>query len=330
MKMNKNKSITFLTGIFVAVILMTFVVGSVIAQEDQTTDLNYPERPIRVIIPYAPGGTSDYVVRQLEKVIREQNLLPVPLVLTNIGGASGTIGSEELFRSDPDGYMIMVHQPSLTVAKLLGISDLSWDDFEPVARVCDGVMGVHVKADSQWETFEDLITHAKENPGEQKWSWTPGGTSMLMAQCAILKTGIDVTYVPSEGTAEMLTKILGGHIDVITNSVNGVHAYLDSGDIRTLGINAPSRMTLLPDLPTFLELGYDMGFSQSYAAFAPPGTPKEIIKYLEGVFIKAMETDEWKEAISNAYFVPNAGTANDVIETYSKCDIAIKEVLEVE
>ena len=248
----------------------------------------FPDHPITLIVPWAPGGSTDQTSRALARAAQEH--LGQPIVVLNKPGASTTIGMAELAKAKPDGYTIGTLSSSSYLLALQG-RELPYhpiDAFSYISYYGDNLIGIAVPADSRWKTLADLIADAKANPGKLNYGTAAiGSTQHLSTEALTLATGARFTHVPQQGSAGSMTALLGKHIDFITEtSVWAPH--VAAGRVRLLAVTSPKRASAYPDVPTFAEL--DVSPIRSVQAIiGPAGMPEAQRKVLEGAFRKALK-----------------------------------------
>ncbi|NEU31308.1 tripartite tricarboxylate transporter substrate binding protein [bacterium LRH843] len=253
-------------------------------ETEKEAKVDYPKKPIQVVVPAGAGGDTDANARVLAKYLEKE--LGQPLVVTNVGGAGGTVGSKEVLDAENDGYKVLFFHNSMLLNHILGLSDFSVHDFELAGiSVFDEGNTFLVNGASKYETLTDLIEDARANPGEVSIATEIGGFTHLQLLALEKDQDIELNIVDVGGAADKITALLGGHIDIVPTSLGLVKGYLESGDMRTLGIMAAERVDLMPDTPTFAEQGVDSIFEKIFFYAFPPETPKEIVE----VFSKAME-----------------------------------------
>lgn len=285
-----QKSTLFLCGLALLVVLSVIATGAVLA-------MDYPERDIRVIVPYKPGGGSDVRARLVEKIVREKKLLPHPFVVTNMPGGGAAPGQREVLRAKPDGYTILLHHGQVIIGHLLGILKWNYDAFAPIAQITENPLIICTHKDRGWKTFEDLIAAAKKDPGTITWSWGGmGGHGHFTSEAIFSQAGIRVRPVAHGGAAESKVSLAGKQIDIAIFGVVPLD-YIKSGDFVPLAVTADGRMPQLPDVPTLKEKGVDVSISIRYSFFAPKKTPEPILKTLRDTLKKVTETAEYKEKI---------------------------------
>jgi len=258
---------------------------------------NWPDRPVKIILPYAPGGATDAIGRpwaeKLSKAFGEQ------FVVENRGGASGTIGVEAAVRSPADGYTLLL-TPNSAIAIIPQLRKVAYDavdDLEPVARVGDIVGGFVVHPSIGVKTMKELIAYAKKNPGKLTFG-TPGlGTSVhLRLEMLKLRAGIDILNVPYRGSGDALNDLLPGNIHMMNEIV--VFPHVKAGKLNLLAINHTERHWDFPNVPTLAELGIENADVPIwFALWAPKGTPKHIIEKLNAKMSELAKSPDLKAAM---------------------------------
>lgn len=248
--------------------------------------VNFPgDKQISLIVPYSAGGASDTTARiyasELEKA------LGTTVVVSNVTGASGAIGLEQVRNANPDGYTIAYMPVESTMLRALGFTDLSTDDFKFIGRAMTIPAAVTVRADAPWDTMEDFLAYAKEHPGEIQVGNSGTGSIWHIAAASIEdKCGVEFTHVPFDGAAPAVAALLGNNIQAVTVSPSEVKTNVDSGDFKVLSILGEGHSSVVPDVQTAQEMGIDIAI-QGWGGFAvPKDTPQEIIDIL----VKASET----------------------------------------
>jgi tripartite-type tricarboxylate transporter receptor subunit TctC len=238
----------------------------------------YPSRPLRMVIPFPPGGGLDTVGRVVAAGLGER--LGVQVVVDNRGGASGTIGTREAERAPPDGYTVLFgSSDTLTVLPLLR-SNLSFDIL-PVAKAADLHILFAAHPGFAARSLSELITLAKEKPGTIRFA-SPGHASISHMTFEYFKAlaGLDIVHVPFNGGGPAAAAVIGGHVELVSGGLN-LFRQINAGQLRPLALAAPQRSRLLPEVPTTTEAGYgDVRVSSWFGLFAPRGTSPEIVSRL--------------------------------------------------
>ncbi len=248
----------------------------------------FPDRPIRLIVPWAAGSSSDVQMRSLADVA--QGILGQSVVVENRAGAAGTIHSQALATARPDGYTLgqmhlgVIRRPFL-------LRNAGWNavtDFTHIIRLCGWVLGVAIKADRPWKTWRDYIEHARANPGRVSYS-TSGiaTTNHLAMEDLARRERIELVHVPFRGSSEGVTAVLAGQVDSIADASTWA-PLVETGQMRALSVWTAERLARLPDVPTLKDLGYDMVVSTAYGISGPKGIDPAIVGILHGAFKAAL------------------------------------------
>ncbi|PJE32588.1 Tripartite tricarboxylate transporter family receptor [Pseudooceanicola marinus] len=279
---------TFLTTGAAAAALMTALAGPLAAQ-------TYPEGPITIVVPFPPGGSTDLLARQLGESLSAQ--LDQPVVVENRGGAGGTVGANYVAQSDPDGYTLLMGVTGSNAISAALRDDLPYsptENFDPVSIVISSPLALVVNSDSDFESVQDVLDFAKENP-DTFTHGTPGvGTSMHMAgELFALESGTSLVHVPYKGSAAALQDLLGGRIDAMFGDILVTSEYIANGRLTALGVTGTQEHFLLEGVPTIAEAGLpDYAAFSWQGLFAPAGTPTEALDTLYGAVSTALESEE--------------------------------------
>jgi tripartite-type tricarboxylate transporter receptor subunit TctC len=251
------------------------------------------KKPIKFIVPWAAGGDTDAIVRIMASYV--EKILGKPLIIVNITGASGTVGAREAKNSVPDGYTILSVHDSIHTTYYVGISDINYWDFVPIALVTStpSVVATHSKA--KWNSMKELLEDAKKRPGQITFGATLGSTSHFFP--ALIEKEVDIKwrYVSYEGTAPRMTALLGGHIDLGETNIPGGKELLKAGKLKLLAIATEKRSPELPDVPTLKELGINIVYAVNRGVLALKGTPEDVLMKLEDAFAKAAKDPGFKK-----------------------------------
>ena len=255
----------------------------------------YPERAIKIIVPWAAGGDTDVIFRPFANLL--QKYLGQPVVIANVGGASGTVGEREAASAAPDGYTVFGAHDFIHSVYFGGMTDIKYSEaFEPVCMMTSTPSVVTVGAKTPWKTFKELVDDAKKRPGQIVVGASLGSTSQYSMALAAKAAGIKFKYVPYDGTAKRMTALLSGNIDVGDSNLTQ-KSKVEAGLLRFLANMAPKRTTGLEDVPTMKELGYDVTYSVNRGLMVPKGTPAAVITKLNDACAKAAKEPEYAKAM---------------------------------
>jgi len=258
--------------------------------------INFPTSTIEVIVPWGAGGSLDTMGRGVQ---RHFNLNGRTIVVTNITGASGAVGTMEGVHANPDGYrLLLTGIQSILSYSMAGSYDMTIDDLIPIATLGFDQRVIAVHNDSPFQTFEDVVEWAMENPGELTWGGSGArGFNEMLSRKIWDSIGIEANWIPFEGGAAARTAGLGGHIDVTFLSSCELLGVVNGGEMRALALSMPERSAHYPDTPTLAELGHDFSGALWATFFAPLNTPLEIVDMLEAELRRVFENPEFYEAI---------------------------------
>jgi tripartite-type tricarboxylate transporter receptor subunit TctC len=280
---------------------------------------NWPVKPIRAVVPYGAGSTTDIVPRVVFEQLSIQ--LGQPIVVENRGGAGGTIGSASIAKADPDGYSILVNSSAHTISPAL-YPGLSYDparDFASVVSLGTTASVLVVSPTASYRTVADLLAAAKAKPGALNFSSVGVGTAThLSAERFRLSTGTDVVHIPFKGGAEAMLEVVAGRVDFFFGPVGLVLPQLRAGKLLGLAVNTPKRAAALPDVPTLAEAGIaDADYPIWFGVFVPAKTPRAIIDALHRETQKALQTPKVQERLA-------ALGVDPVVMTPSEFDVLVE------
>ena len=259
------------------------IMGGAAAQTD------YPTHPIRLIVPFAPGGSTNSQARVLADYLGRA--LGQQVVVVNVGGASGTIGLNQGAKATPDGYTLVTATPSMTINPYIQ-KNIPYDpikDFEPIALVATSPIMLVVPKDSKIKTVRDLITTAKAKPGEIRYGSAGIGSATHLSS-ALFETmaGVKLVHVPYRGAGPALLDVIAGRLDLQFENAPSVLGHVRSGTLRGVAVGSAKRSNLFPDLPTIGDTvpGYEA--TSWFGVLAPAKTPREVVDKVNAAINKAI------------------------------------------
>jgi tripartite-type tricarboxylate transporter receptor subunit TctC len=249
----------------------------------------FPERPIRLTIPWPPGGSADAQLRSMGELASQA--LGQPVVLENKPGAGGTLGPMLVAQQGrPDGYTLTQMHLSVLRRPWMMRTPL-WDpvaDFTHIIGLCGWLFGTAVKADNRFQTWQEMIAYARANPGKLNYTTSGVGTTNHLAMETIQEIEkVELTHVPFRSSNEAVTAALGGQVDMVCDSSTWA-PFVDAGTMRALSVWTADRMPRFPDVPTLKELGYDMVVTSPYGVSGPKGMDEGVVKVLHDAFKTAL------------------------------------------
>lgn len=282
---------------------------------------SFPNRPITLVIPFAPGGSTSIVGRVIADKMSQ--LLGQGIVVDNRAGAGGTFGTKLVARSDPDGYTILLgYTGTLAIGPSL-YKNAGYDprkDFAPIGMIGNAPNSLVVHPSFPVATVAELIDFAKEHPGKVNFGSAGAGTvSHITGEYFARAAGIKLQHIPYKGTGPALTDLLGGHIPMAFAPIPAAHANVSAGLLRALAVTSSTRSSLLPEVPTMAEAGVP-GFDASlyYGLVAPAGTPRPVIERLNEALQAALASDEVKKQLGLDGTEITPGTPEDYADFIDK------------
>ncbi|MGI5911840.1 MAG: tripartite tricarboxylate transporter substrate binding protein [Syntrophomonadaceae bacterium] len=312
----KKKVIFFIVLIMVLSIAAIGCDSSGGSEKNDTA--NYPVTNINGIIPWGAGGATDICARTLVPFAEE--VLGKTIIMTNKTGGGGTVGTQYVYDQKPDGYTILFAAENPSSYQVLGLSSLSYADFEPIIVAGKGNTAIIVHKNSKYNTFQELIDDAKANPGKIVMGISGVGTQTYVANAIITKVdGVEFTTVAFEGEGPIATALLGEQVDVTGVSLSVAMQYIKSGDVKCLGIMSNEKIDLLPDIPAigeerpeYRDLIEASGFFQG--AYMHKDTPPEIQQILRDAFQTAFKAPKFQEYLKENGITPLGYTGDEAKE----------------
>lgn len=260
----------------------------------------YPDKPIKLIIPYPPGGATDVIGRIVAKNLGD--VLGQQVVVDNRGGAGGNIGAEAVAKATPDGYTLLMgavtsHSTMATLEK----GKLRYDilkDFTPIMIVGSVPLVVVVNPNLPVRTLKGLVDYAKANPDKLNYASSgPGAPQRMAAEIFRREAGVNITHVPYKGSGPAMTDLVAGQVNMMVETVPAALPFINAGQLRPLAVTTAKRISMLPDVPTASESGMPaLEVSSTFGVLAPAGTPSSIIDQLNGAIAKLLVNPEVREA----------------------------------
>jgi putative tricarboxylic transport membrane protein len=278
-------------------LVVAIIVGLVTAAPPVSAQARYPSRPIEVVVPFAPGGGTDNLMRTIVAIIDENKWSPVPINVVNRPGGSGTVGYTYLINKKGDPHVIAGAAPTIVSGKIEGRlpADHRTGMTTLMIVAIDELM-LSVRADSKFQTIEDFVKAAKERPGQLTVAGT--GTNSedhIFTHLFEKAAGIKVKYVPFQSGGECVTALMGGHVDAGVMNPNEIIAQLEAKKARNLAVAAKKRMPDAPDVPTFAEKGHEFFWEQMRGVVGTANMPPEAVKWWQDTLKKVVETKRWQE-----------------------------------
>ena len=269
-------------------------VAAVAALAPLAAKAEYPDRPIKLIVPWAAGGDTDNIFRPFAPLLQKH--VGQTVVIANVGGASGTKGAKEAKDSPPDGYTLYAVHDYIHLTYWTGVADVNYGDFEPICMIASTASVLTASPKTPWKSLKDLIADAKKRPGQITVGATLGSTSHFFPAMVEKAAGIKFKYVSYDGLAPRMNAILGGHID-LTDSNLTQKGKVEAGQLKFLGIATAKRSPEMKNVPTLKEQGVDVTYAVNRGLMAPKGTPAPILAKLESSCHAAAKEPEFAHAM---------------------------------
>ena len=252
---------------------------------------NYPSKPVRLIVPFAPGGSTDFVARVISDALARQ--LGQPVVIDNKGGAGGIIGAMEVVRAPADGYTLMMASPSITAANPAINPNATYNpvtDLTPIINVAASptILAVHPSFPAR--NYQDFIAELKRNPDRYSYA-SPGVGGIIHLQMETFKalTGTSIKHVPFRGAGPALVAVVGGQVDMIQDSMPSCFPFVKDGKLIALAITAPDRRSELPAVPTLKEVGLpELNYMGHFGILGPKAMPKDLVDKINAAVRRAV------------------------------------------
>ncbi len=288
----------FVLAVALVVIASLVVAGCGGAKETKKEQPKYPTKPITLVCQFAAGGSTDLLARALANSLTKR--LGQPVVVENKVGASGTIGTDAVLKSKPDGYTLLTTSTGNFTSTPL-VQKVPYDpnkDVKHIINIATHQIILVVHADSPWKTAEEFIAYVKANPGKVKYGQnSPGGTTHMAMESFRKAAALDMKMVPfGGGAAEVVAALLGKHVDVGVMHPQEAGEHLKTGKLRALIVFADKRIKPLPDVPTAKEKGFNVVMGVTKGICGPAGLPDDVVKILHDNLKAIMEEEEFKAA----------------------------------
>jgi tripartite-type tricarboxylate transporter receptor subunit TctC len=294
-----------------------------------STAFAWPDQPIRLVVPYTPAGGPDMIARFVGERLAAR--LGQPVVVENLPGASGNIGSEVVARAKPDGNTIMSQVNTLVMNPSL-YKNMAYDpvsDFAPIGLTAWGSLVLVAHPSQAPKTLADFIAAAKAAPKTINYGSPGVGTPHHLSMALVeIEAGIELVHVPYKGSAGAVQDLLGGQIPYMFLPVHVAATYIQSGKLKALAIGSPRRHPLLPDVPTLIEQGLsDADVDMWYGLFAPKDTPAEIVARLDRELAAILDSNEAREAFGKQGLTPATSTSVELAEIVRRDRVRWAEII---
>jgi putative tricarboxylic transport membrane protein len=267
-----------------------------------------PTKPIQFIVPYAPGGGSDVLARSIGQIIQGAKLNPTPLIVVNQGGGSGTVGTTSVAQSPGNEHMLLTFISGQVAAPLVaGKGAATYKDLTLIGNLAIDEQLIVVKADSPYKSIKDVVAAAKQKPGTITIGGTATGQEDQMCNRIFERAGgLTLRYIPFNSGGEVITALLGGHVDLAWANPSEFFPQWEAKLVRPLAVAKDTRLPKFSDTPTFKEMGMDVTFKMFRGIAAPPSIPPAVSGYYENLMKRMAESPAWKEKYLDQYMLSPA------------------------
>jgi len=295
-----------------------------------------PTRNVEIVVGSAPGGSNDKTARTVEKAIVEAKLIPTSLTVVNRPGGGSSIAFNYVSQKKGDPHTLLIGTTALLTNHIVGTSPLSYMDFTPVASLFNDYVVFAVNVNSPIKTGRDLIAKLKENPQSVSigFATTLGSHNHIAAGLLAKSVGVNARNLKAiafKGSAEAITQVLGGHIDMVTTAAGNVASHLAEGRLRVIGVSSEKRFPgAFAQVPTWKEQGANLVYGGWRSIMAPKDITPAQIAYWEGVLRKVTSTPEWKADLDKNYwsddFVGSAQFSKDIVKDYNDIKAVLVDI----
>ena len=283
-------------------LIVVGVVFGLLGQPIPVLGQAYPARPIEFVVPFGAGGGSDLLARAIAKTIGDERLLPQPLTVTNRAGGSGAVGWAYVLGKRGDPYFLATVSGSFWTTPLVGLAPFSYKDFTPVAGLARDTFLFVVRSESTYRTLREVVAVSRQSPELISVSGSAVASDDRVATGLLQKAaGIKFNYIPFGGSGPALTALLGGHVSSTWLNPGEGLEQLKAGKVRALAVTSPERLKIMPDVPTFRELGYEIIWEQFRGVVAPPAMPADALRVIVDAMMKMCRSARW----TKDYVEPN-------------------------
>jgi tripartite-type tricarboxylate transporter receptor subunit TctC len=274
---------------------------------------SYPERTIKIVVPFPAGGPTDIAARLIGQSLSSR--LGQNVVVENPSGAGGRIGTKAVASAHPDGYTLLLGGTNVNAIMGALYSNLGFDplqSFAPLAAICVDSMALVISPRVPADTFQDFVRYSKSNPGKLKYGAPPGIYTHLAGEFFKIKTGTDILFVPYKGAAPAITDLLGGHIEMVFNNKSTLLTHIKAGELKALAVTSEARWPELPNTPTMKDVGV-VGFPKEiwFGLLAPAGTSTTIVDKLNHAVNESLKSAEVRASLAKLGMEAKIGTAQD-------------------
>ena len=288
---------------------------------EPAADSNWPEREVRLIVPYGEGGGSHKVSLAIKEVSEKLGVMKKPFIAVCMPNAATLEGQEEVLYGDPDGYTILMHHNAMINGYALGKQDFTYDSFRMIGQIYETPLAIAVRGDFPADDLNGLVEEIHNNPGKYKWTWAgSGGNTHFASYVFYNAAGISADeIVPciTRGDSDSVVQCVGGTADIVIAQGNALEEYVKSGDLKCLGSSAEDTITVGgTEVPSWKSAGYDGTYNLRFFGFLPKDTPDEVANAVADVFEKVVNSDEFAQSMAAQGIEPHWLPAGEAVAAF--------------
>jgi putative tricarboxylic transport membrane protein len=277
-----------------------------------------PSKPVELVVAAAPGGGSDVMARMMASIIESEKLSPVPFVIVNRPGGGSTVGMVSVAQQKGNPYTLMTYHSGMMMAGITsGIELTRFRNYTPIASIAVDEQLIVVRQDSPYKTAKDLVSAAKEKPGTVPVAGTyTGQDDHVCNRLLEIAAGVKFRFVPFNSGGEVVTALLGGHVEAIWANPSEFAPQMEAKQVRPLGVAKEERIPYLSDVPTLKEQGYDATWKMFRGILAAPEIPPEAKEYYENVFKRLSDSPKWRDGYIKKYMLTPSWMGSQELTNY--------------
>ena len=293
----------------------------------------WPEREVRLIVPYGEGGGSHKVSLVIKDVSEKLGLMKNPFIVVCMPNAATLEGQEEVLYADPDGYTILMHHNAMINGYALGKQDFTYDSFRMIGQIYETPLAIGVRSDFPADDLKGLVEEIHKNPGKYKWTWAgQGGNTHFASYVFYNAAGIDPSeIVPclTKGDSDSVVQVIGGTADIVIAQGNAMEEYVKAGELKCLGSSAEDTIIVGDkEIPSWKSAGYDATYNLRFFGFLPKETPDDVFNAIEEVFETIVTSSEFAEAMAAQGITPKWLPADEALAAFEAEAITMNKIAE--
>ncbi len=291
------------------VILLALVIGGLTFGMSGVGFAGYPDKPVKIIVPYSPGGASDTLTRIIAQYLEKE--IGHPVVIINIDGAGGAVGWAKAKDEKPDGYTLTCYSPAMAILEAIKSATFTQEDFDPIAMVGNVYLTVTGKGGGKYKDLRDYQAAAKAAPGKITLAMGQGTLSQFVAAQVAEAMDVDVNLINAGGGAQKRSAVLGDHVDAMVEPTPGILPMAEAGQLTVLAMLSPKRLPFAPNIPTAREQGVEVVAPFTQGLLAPRNTPKDRIAVISAALKRVAENKEFEKAAAKVSLIIEYGDSSE-------------------